>query len=75
MDQEPGLSDEVVMISVNSEIVNGLLMRGRRNSNHAPPIPLGGLDEVADAHLSCGYPGSKIGVAASHPERMIRCRS
>jgi len=69
MNEEPSLTDEVVMVIGDSEIVNRLVAGDRVDGGDHAPLAADGLQAVADAHLSCGNPRA-LRFAALDPERV-----
>ena len=67
MNEEPSLTDEVVMVIGDSEIVNRLVAGDRVDGGDHAPLAADGLQAVADAHLSCGNPRA-LRFAALDPE-------
>ena len=70
MNEEPSFTDEVVVILIDSEIVNGLLVFDRGDGGNAAPLAVDGEQAIADLHLPGRHPYAVLGVAAPDPERM-----
>jgi hypothetical protein len=70
MNQEPSLTDEVIVIFVDGEVVDGFLAWERGYRDHPAPAALQRLYEIADAHVAGGHPGRRS-LAALDPEGML----
>jgi hypothetical protein len=70
MYEEASFADEVVVIFVDSEIVNGLLMLDRRDGGNPAPLAVDGQQPVADLYLARWDPHAVLGVTTFDPEGM-----
>jgi len=71
MYQEPGLADEVVVVFVDSEIVNCLLAGVWGDGRYHAPLAADGLQAVAYAHLAGWRPlGWRVGALDKQKGRM-----
>ena len=52
MNEEPSFADEVVVVLIDGEVVDGFLVCNRGDGNDSAPVPLQRLYKVADLH--CG---------------------
>ncbi len=52
VNQEPCFTDEVVVIFVDSEVVDGFFARPRRDRSDRAPLAIDGKQTVADAQLT-----------------------
>ena len=69
MYEEPGFADEVVVVLVDGEVVDGFLAWQRSDRNHPAPVPLKGLELISHPHTTRFDPGG-LRLAAFDPEGM-----
>jgi hypothetical protein len=67
--QETRLPDEVVVVLVYGEVVDGFLAWQRSDRNHPAPVPLKGLELISHPHITRFDPGG-LRLAAFDPEGM-----
>ena len=73
MNEEACFADEVVVVFVGGEVVDGLLARHRRDRGDRAPIAIHSKEAIADAQVAGVDPLRGL-VAVPRPEWMVRAR-
>ena len=71
MNEEPSLSDEVVVVLIDGEVVDGFLVCNRGDGNDSAPVPLQRLYKIADLH--CGGVEPARGILSAFDPEGVMC--